>query len=458
MPLIGGQNQPGVRMVDDQLCVNWMPQQDASGRLVLYPAPGYALLAAAGPGPVRSNGVRWKDDSYFVSGDKLIKRDLNNIITEVGTLATTSGYACIAAGHLSLAVVDGSKGYKWDGTTFSEITDPDLPECDFVEWLQRYFIYTKKGTGDFYISAIGDPATIDGLDFENAEARPDNLQRAIEHGGDLLLIGEYSSELWHNTGNPAFPWEPYIGAVYQWGTSSPHSAAKFRGWLYILAQTETGGYSIIKTAGGQVQKISTPAMDKVIAGYETETAYGCAYELNGRGYYKLVFPDDGVTYVYDDVDGQWHERSTKDVAIMPMGHAYHGGKHIFGDYKSHKLFELDTDLYTDDGKPITRIRRAPRIEADGREMVVHAVEVQMEPGAGLATGQGEEPVIWLKYTFDGYKWSHELHGTPGKIGEHDNRCVFRALGSGPMFACEIGASDPVNWTIVNAWADISIGR
>jgi len=457
LPLIGGHNQPGIRMVDDELCVNWIPQRDAGGRRTLVPAPGLALEVSAGPGPSRSNGVEWGGAAYFVSGAKLIKIDASGTVTEAGTLATSQGYCCIAAGFAALAIVDGEYGYKYDGTNLTQIDDVDMPLADFVEWIDKYYIYTQKDTGNFYISAFEDPATIDALDYGNAEARPDNLKRAIEHGGDLLLIGENSAELWHNTGNPLFPWEPYIGAVYPWGTSAPHSAAKLGGWLFILARVENGGHSIIKTAGGQVQKISTPALDLEISALDIESAWGCAYEQNGRGYYRITFPGDGKSYVYEDGEGYWHERRSKDDAIIPLGQVFHGDKHLVGDYNSQKVYELRTDQYSDDGAEITRIRRGPRIEAEGRVIVVHSVEIRLEPGVGLVTGQGSDPLIWIRYTFDGFKWSHELYGSPGKLGEYEHRCVFYKLGAGPMFALEIGASDPVNWTIVDAWADITTG-
>jgi len=459
IPLIGGHNQPGVRIIDDQLCENWMPETDAGGKAFLSPAPGLALFLPAGPGPHRSNMVVWKGDAYFVSGSKFVKLDKKFAATEIGSLSTSQGNVCIAAGFGSIAMVDGVSGYYYDGTTFLEITDEDLPKAGFVEWLDKYFIYTQVDTGNFYISALQDPASIGGLDYENAESRPDNLKRAIEHGGDLLLIGEFSTELWHNTGDPVFPWQPYIGSVYPWGTSAPYSVAKLGGWLYVLARVEDGGHSIIKTAGAQAQKISTPALDKEISNLTLETAYGCAYEHEGRGFYKIVFPDDKKIFIYEDGEDAWHQRKIKDDAIMPYGHVYFSGKHIFGDYLSHKLYELKHGVYMDDGEEITRIRRVPRIDAEGRMMVVESIELQMEPGVGLVTGQGEDPRIWLRYSFDGgYKWSHELYGTPGKIGDYENRCVFRKLGAGPMLSLEFGASDPVNWTMVEAWANVTLGR
>ncbi|MDH5511554.1 MAG: hypothetical protein OEZ32_14555 [Nitrospinota bacterium] len=459
IPLIGGHNQPGLRVLDDQLCVNWMPETDASGKAALVPAPGYSLLAAAGPGPLRSNGVKWKGDCYFVSGSKLVKVDSEFKVTEIGELITSQGYACIAAGFNFIAIVDGASGYCYDGTTFEEITDEDLPISDFVEWIDKYYIYTQRDTGNFYVSKLQDPRDIGGLDYENAESRPDNLKRGIEHGGDLLLIGEYSSELWNNVGDPFSPWQPYIGSVYPWGTGAPHSVAKLGGWLYVLARVEDGGHSIIKTASAQAVKISTPALDKEISGLDYESAFGCAYEYEGRGFYKLVFPKDKKIFIYEDGEGVWHERRIKEDAIIPLGHVYFGGKHIFGDYRSHKLYEMAHGVYTDDGSEITRVRRIQRIEAEGHPMTIHSVELQMEPGVGLATGQGEDPLIWMRYSFDGgYKWSQELYGTPGKMGDYENRLVFRKLGTGPMLSLEFGASDPVNWTLVAAWADVTIGK
>jgi hypothetical protein len=73
-----------------------------------------------------------------------------------------------------------------------------------------------------------------------------------------------------------------------------------------------------------------------------------------------------------------------------------------------------------------------------------ALELMMQTGVGLATGQGSDPQARLSWSDDGgYTWSNEVSRPIGKIGERNARVRWLRLGRGRDRVFKVEISDPV---------------
>ena len=82
----------------------------------------------------------------------------------------------------------------------------------------------------------------------------------------------------------------------------------------------------------------------------------------------------------------------------------------------------------------------------------------METGIGLATGQGSDPQVMLRWSDDGGEtWSNEHWRSAGKIGVYKARVLWNRLGSSRDRVYEITMSDPVPWRIIDAMIRMSAG-
>jgi hypothetical protein len=176
----------------------------------------------------------------------------------------------------------------------------------------------------------------------------------------------------------------------------------------------------------------------------------------------ITFP--GVaTWVYDASTGLWHQRSSYPNA--PDGpwrgncYAYFDGKHLFGDYDNGKIYELDHELYTDNGYMMPAVRRGQEISSDRMNMFLREFELHIQSGVGLSTGQGSDPMIMLTYSKDGgHTWSAQKWRSMGKIGEYHKRVRWNRLGKARSFIPEITITDPVNRVILGAYLDAEGGK
>ena len=131
------------------------------------------------------------------------------------------------------------------------------------------------------------------------------------------------------------------------------------------------------------------------------------------------------------------------------------GMNLVGDYASGNLYKLDLDTYTDNGDAILRKRVSENIDQDARIFSTYNLDVQMNTGVGLVTGQGSDPLFGVRYSKDkANTWSEQVFLSPGKIGEYNKRSIISRLGSGRSLTIEVEATDPVKWVLLGARADI----
>ena len=109
---------------------------------------------------------------------------INNakVLTDLGTINSTSGRVDICDDGIHITVVDGSEIYVYDTTTpatpIAAVTDADRPTSPNTCAFQGARILTdENGTGQFKGGGNYDPTTWSALDFATAESNPDDLIR-----------------------------------------------------------------------------------------------------------------------------------------------------------------------------------------------------------------------------------------------------------------------------------------
>lgn len=102
-------------------------------------------------------------------------------------------------------------------------------------------------------------------------------------------------------------------------------------------------------------------------------------------------------------------------------------------------------------REIRRVRRAPHAFAGGDWGYYDELEIDLESGVGLRTGQGSDPLVMLRCSRDGgHTWENERTASAGRLGDYTRRVVFRRLGRARDMVFEIAVSDPVRWVILGA--------
>lgn len=468
IPFVGPAYQARSLNVDAQRAVNCYLETDATSNrapVALYGTPGMILRATLGTSPVRAcineGGYAW-----WVAGNTVYRMAPNYAVTTVGTITSSTGDIGIASNGTQIIIVDGYGG--WIVTvataTIAQITDPDFPNgVTRAQFQDGFFIVAGDGSDKFYINEVTYSGTVwNGLDFDSAAGSPDETIGLISDHRELWLFGSDSAEIFVYTGNADFPFERSGNTFLEAGCASGATVAKADNTVFWLG-TDDRGVGIVWRANGYTpERISNHALEKAIQGYSINQAKAFTYQQEGHLFYVLNFPE--ATWVHDVSTREWHERAWMDPGTGNLSrwradcHVVFNNVHLVGDYQSGKVYQLDLDTYTDDGNLIKRIRTTTSTEQQQLRVFWSSLQVDMETGVGLSTGQGSDPLLMLRFSDDGgHTWSNLRTGSVGKIGEYGRRVKFNRLGVGRNRVYEISMTDPVKFAVLGAVAEAEAG-
>lgn len=425
--------------------------------LVLYPTPGLVSFVNFGSYPSRGL-YRMGDFAYAVNRDVLWRIANDGSMTNLGTLATSSGRVDFSDNGTQIIIVDGANGYIWNTltSTFAQITDPEWPGADTVTFLNGYFIIQKPASGKFYCSASYNGLAWNALDFATAESNPDNLVRVIADNGQILLLGPDTTEFWSDSGALDFPFARVGAAAIEWGLAARWSLCKFMDSLIFLRKNRLGAVQVCTLSGYNAVPVSNPEMDYIFSQYEgVSNATGFAYMVSGHPFYQINFPSANESWLYDGLSKAWSQvggNSSRHRAEMQVNFL---DRSLVSDFENGKLYNLDDHAYSDDGAPIFR-ELITRHQSTGIHSFLSELWLEMEAGTGLLTGQGERPQAMMQISRDGgHTWGNERWSTFGEIGEYKARAKWNRCGRARDWLFKFRVSDPVKTVFVAAWGRMS---
>lgn len=461
---VGGAYSARSRALDAQRTVNLYPEVGTGASrspAMLVGTPGLALWATLDGAGVRGLLRFSATTAIAVSGGNVYSLTTAGAETLLGTIGG-SGPVSMASNGTTVAIADGAALHFVDVAAGTVTTDATYA-ADRVDFIDGRFVFNEAGTGRFRATEAYGP-TIDALDFATAEGSPDDLVSLIVDHREIWLFGEQSSEVWFNAGTAGFPYERIQGAHIEHGCAAVRSVAKADNSVFWLGADDKGQGIVFRAVGYQPQRISTHAIEYAIGQYSTiSDAVAWTYQQEGHSFYVLSFPTADATWVYDASTNDWHERAWRD--SMNAYHRHRGachmafaGHNIVGDWENGNLYRLDLGTYTDNGDTIVRIRQAPHLASEGKRVFHRALEVFMETGVGLITGDGSDPQAMLQWSDDGgATWSNEHWAAIGPMGQYAMRVRWNRLGCARDRVYRLSISDPIKVAITGASLDVQSG-
>lgn len=469
-PFTGATYTSESAFVDHQRTINLMPEIVESGtgtnRLVLYPSPGFSTFCttAGGSNPVRAlfgeNGR-----CFAVAGPNLYEIESNGTVTNRGSIADDGLPATISSsgdnGH-QLWVVSGGSGYIFDlnTATLSAALMTGIRQGAYVD---GYFLALDATNAKVYLSGLLDGLTWDPLDVSQRNTTGDRWQAMAASHREVWLPGSQRTDVWYNSG-ATFPFEPVSGTFIEHGILAWASLCILDNTLFWLGANEQGFGVVWRASGYTPTRISHHAVEQAIHSYTTVTdAIGFAFSWKGHLFYVLTFPTEDTTWVYDASTNLWVEwlhwnPTTEAWTKWPARcHAYIFGKHLVGSATTGEVWELSDTTYTDaDGSVIRRLRRAPHLLNDHRQMFYSRAELLAETGTGTATYPN--PRIGLQWSDDaGLTWSTIRWVEAGASGLRETRILWRRLGKARDRIFQVVADDGVPWNLIDLLVEVEPG-
>jgi hypothetical protein len=431
------------------------------GQIVAYPTPGLgSAVISNGTNPIRAmrvlNGIL-----YFVAYNNLYKAAPPGwAVTQIMTLATTSGNVVMTDNATQIMFVDGSQGYIYNTQTLvgSIIGDSNFPAgAQTCAYQDGYFIVEKQGSRQFWASQQYDGLTWTPLLFATKEQYSDNIVAVSADKGVVKVWGNSSTEFWNSSGSIDFPYLRIQGTTVQTGLAAAYSLAFAGEMVFFLGKSQSGDVRVFVLDGYVPTAVSTPALDHRIATFATKSdAVGMSYVMDGHIFYQISFPSQGESWLFDYTTSiklgypVWTRMKSSGMA-MYLGYiaVNLNGVTYIGSASTGKIYPLLRDTYTEDNGAIYREIVSQHLYQGGNRIFLNKLQFEVEVGVG--TPSDENPVLAVEVSKDGgYTYLAPVNLTLGGQGLYKTRCQVRRLGMARDWVFRISTADPVKLSFLGA--------
>ena len=321
----------------------------------------------------------------------------------------------------------------------------------------------------------------------------------------LFLFSQNFTEVWENQGiGSNLPFRRNNSLLMEYGTPALGSISTGFDTMFFLAQDRDGLGSVMMVRGTESIPASNRALDFALARYaalgQVSDCRGFLIKENGLIFYRMNFTAANHTYVYNvtlsdptqEDTKYWHEEEILNGDRHPaQTHAYFNGTNYVGDYAKPILYEVDSDIFTNNGEVIRRMRitrafvppgyqriRIDRLQVDllqGNIAQLNGITedidlltendfiLETEDGNDIILEQGmtlknpDQLFVFLSISKDGGQtYGYSVKAPMGKIGQRTFRTLWRKLGTtkrGQAFVAKFEFFDPVPFIVLGAsWA------
>jgi hypothetical protein len=445
-------------------CLVEIRKDGDKSNVIVRGTPGAFVAFSLNDAPLR--GARVVGDFlYVVAGSTVYQVTLAGTPTALGTIINSGQFVDMSDNSIELAMVDGLNGWyvTLPAGVPTQILDANFPAgATSIDCLNSRFIVERPGTREYRLSQLLSASLWTPQIFGTKENSSDNLVRVRVFNGALILFGSQNMEFWQDIGSAPNPLARVNGASQTWGLAAKFSVAYINNSMIFLAQNPQGGVQVMMLNGYTPERVSESDLENIFANFATyQDAVALTYMYDGHPMYQITFPVSNRSFLFDASTRFWYEVQT-GVGLQARHFAQLGfvfnAKNYVTDVASGNIYQLSSTVYTDNGTPIKRQIASRHIRMDGNEFGISEVYLEMDPGVGLATGQGSDPQIMMQVSKDnGKTFGPERWKKMGKAGQYKKRIHWDQLGSSEDFVLQYTMTDPVKFVVNLAEAVVSPG-
>lgn len=408
-----------------------VPKSNGISEGYLRPADGIVQLGT-GVG-IDRGGIEWNGVCYRVMGTKLVSIDSLGVSTILGDVGG-AGQVTFDYSFDRLAVSSGGNLYYYDGTTFTQVTDPDIGTVVDVVWVDGYFMTTD---GEFLIvTELNNPLAVNPLKYGSSEADPDPVVALLKVRNEVYALNRHTIEVFENVGGELFPFSRIEGAQVQRGAIGTNSCCVFMDAVAFMGGARNESVAVWMGANGQSMKLSSREIDEILAEYtEVQLAQTVMEAISYKSHSFLYIHLPNRTLVYDG--GASRELGMPVWFILTSGVSSTGqyrarnfvwcyNKWLVGDPTSTKHGYIDSSISTHYGDAVAWEFGTQIIYNESRGAVIHSLELVSLTGR---VAVGTNPQISTSWSADGLTYSQEKYVKVGSAGDTTKRVVWLQQGS-----------------------------
>ena len=414
--------------------VNLVPVPKQSGISNGFLRPGDGIVSnGTGPG-IDRGGINWQGKLYRVMGTKLVEINSAGAVTVLGDVGgPTDQLVTFDYSFDELAIASGGRLYYWDGSTLTQVTDPDLGVVLDVVWIDGYFMTTD---GEFLVvTELSDPTQVNPLKYGSSEVDPDPVVALLKLRNEVYALNRNTIEVFDNVGGELFPFARIDGAQIQKGVIGTQGCCVFIDRIAFLGSARNEAPGIYVGAAAVTEKISTQEIDNLLLEYtEAQLALVKLEARNDKNHEHLYVHLPDRTIVFDASASKaletavWFTLTTTLVGFAQyrarnMVWVY--DKWMVGDPQSTSIGYLVQDTGHHWGQQVRWEFGTLIVYNESNGAIFNEMELVSLTGS---IALGENPQISTSYSLDGQTYSQEKFIAVGTIGNRKKRLAWFQQG------------------------------
>lgn len=409
-------------------------KQGISG-LYLKPAEGIIETGDLAGGGFCRGGINWNGVLYRVIDDKLVRISSANVITVLGTVGNDQRPVSLDYSFDQLSITSNGDLFYWNGTTLTQVTDPDLGEVKDHIWVDGYFMAIDNA--NLVVTEIGSPTSILPTRYGSSEADPDPTIAIRKLRNEPYVLNRYTIEAFQNVGGTGFPFSVIEGAQVQRGCVGTYMCAVFLESIAFVGSGRNESIAVWIATGGNSTKISTREIDLILENYTETTLSNLKMEARTHaGFQMLYIHLTDITLVYDAVastllqEPVWYTLGSgieKNSTYRARYFVWCYDSWTVGDPLDTRIGYLTDSRGEHWGEDVYWQFDTDIFYADGYGILIHELELV---GMGGRIAVDEVAAIQTQYSFDGLTFSQPKTIEVGASGNRDYR--MRWLSQGHM--------------------------
>lgn len=414
--------------------VNLVPVPKQSGISNGFLRPGDGIVSnGAGPG-IDRGGINWQGELYRVMGTKLVEINSAGTVTVLGDVGgPTNQLVTFDYSFDELAIASGGRLYYWNGSTLTQVTDPDLGVVLDVVWIDGYFMTTD---GEFLVvTELSDPTQVNPLKYGSSEVDPDPVVALLKLRNEIYALNRNTIEVFDNVGGELFPFARIDGAQIQKGVIGTQGCCVFIDRIAFLGSARNEAPGIYVGAAAVTEKISTQEIDNLLLEYtEAQLALVKLEARNDKNHEHLYVHLPDRTIVFDASASKaletavWFTLTTTLIGFSQyrarnMVWVY--DKWMVGDPQSTNIGYLVQDTGHHWGQQVRWEFGTLIVYNESNGAIFNEMELVSLTGSITL---GENPQISTSYSLDGQTYSQEKFISVGTIGNRKKRLAWFQQG------------------------------
>ena len=408
-----------------------VPKSNGISEGFLRPADG---IVANGTGPGTDRGaINWNGVCYRVMGSKFCSVAADGTVVVIADVGNNGLNVTMDYSFDLLAIASNNNLFYYDGTTVTQVTDPDLGIVIDVVWVDGYFMTTD---GEFLVvTELSDPFSVNPLKYGSAEADPDPITGLLKLRNEVYALNRNTIEVFDNVGGDLFPFRRIEGAQIEKGSMGTHACCIYMETCAFLGSGWNEAPGVYLGVNANANKISTQEIDQILLNYtEEELALVNMEARNDRAHDHLYIHLPDRTLVFDGAASKDLQQPVWFILTSSIegfskyraqNFVWCYDKWLCGDATTNNVGYLVKNISTQYGNTVRWEFGTTIVYNEGRGAIIQQLELV---GLTGSVAFGTDPTINTSYSTDGQTYSQQKFIKAGKTGERAKRLVWFQQG------------------------------